>query len=116
MERLRKRFTVAWSGDRKPCNNGKLPPVGSTVAAKTATWVNSIGASELGTIWTDPDFDAGRRAFYYTRVIEIPTPRCSTYDVFRFGIQIPEGAPASTQERVYTSPIWYSPPAKAEEG
>lgn len=102
-------YDVVWSGDRKPGQNGKLPPVGNTVVAKTANFTNTIGASELGTVWTDPDFDPKQKAFYYARVIEIPTPRWSTYEAFRFGIPIPEGAPVSTQERAYTSPIWYTP-------
>jgi hypothetical protein len=102
-------YDVAWSGDRKPGSDGKLPPVGNTVDAATASFRNSIGASELTTVWTDPDFDASQKAFYYARIIEIPTPRWSTYDAFRFGIPIPEGAPVSTQERAYTSPIWYTP-------
>ena len=102
-------YDVAWSGDRKPGANGKLPAVGNTVDVKNANWTNTIGASELGTVWSDPDFDPAQKAFYYARVIEIPTPRWSTYDAFRFGIDIPEGAPTSTQERAYTSPIWYTP-------
>ena len=102
-------YDVAWSGDRSPSSDGKLPAVGSTVDVKTATWTNTIGASELGTVWVDPDFDASQKAFYYVRVLEIPTPRWSTYDAFRFGVPIPEGAPISTQERAYSSPIWYTP-------
>jgi hypothetical protein len=102
-------YDVAWSGDRKPGANGKLPPVGNTVDVNNANWTNTIGASELGTVWSDPDFDPAQKAFYYARVIEIPTPRWSTYDAFRFGIDIPKGAPTSTQERAYTSPIWYTP-------
>ena len=102
-------YDVAWSGDRQPGNDGRLPPVGNTVNAADASWTNNIGASELGTVWTDPDFNPKHQAFYYTRVLEIPTPRWSTYDAFRFGIDIPEGAPVSTQERAYTSPIWYTP-------
>ena len=102
-------YDVVWSGDRNPGNDNKLPAVGNTVDAKTATWTNTIGASELGTVWTDPDFDPDQRAFYYARVLEIPTPRWSTIDAFRFGVPIPEGAPVSTQERAYTSPIWYTP-------
>ncbi len=102
-------YDVVWSGDRKPGRNGKLPPVGNTVDAKTANFTNTIGTSELATVWTDPKFDAKQKAFYYARVIEIPTPRWSTYEAFRFGIPIPEGAPVSTQERAYTSPIWYTP-------
>jgi hypothetical protein len=100
---------VKWSGDRKPGKDGKLPAVGNTVNARTANFTNTIGSSELGTVWTDPDFDPQQKAFYYARVIEIPTPRWSTYDAFRFDIPIPEGAPVSTQERAYTSPIWYTP-------
>jgi hypothetical protein len=102
-------YDVAWSGDRSPGPDGKLPPVGNTVDAATASFTNTIGASELATVWTDPDFDPEHRAFYYVRVLEIPTPRWSTIDAFRFGIPIPEGAPVSTQERAYTSPIWYTP-------
>ncbi len=102
-------YDVVWAGDRKPGADGKLPPVGNTVNAETASYTNTIGAPELGTVWTDPDFDAAKSAFYYARVIEIPTPRWSTYDAYRFGVEIPEGAPVSTQERAYTSPIWYTP-------
>ena len=102
-------YDVAWSGDRKPGKDGKVPPVGNTVDARTASWTNTIGASELGGVWTDPDFDPQQKAFYYARVLEIPTPRWSTYDAFRFGVSIPAEAPVSTQDRAYTSPIWYTP-------
>ena len=102
-------YDVVWSGERKPGPDGKLPPVGNTVNVANASWSNSIGSSELGTVWSDPDFDPAHQAFYYARVLEIPTPRWSTYDAFRFGVDIPEGAPTSTQERAYTSPIWYKP-------
>ena len=102
-------YDVAWSGDRSPDANGKLPAVGNTVDVANANWTNSIGASELATVWTDPSFDPVQKAFYYTRVIEIPTPRWSTYDAFRYGTQLPEGVPTSTQERAYSSPIWYTP-------
>jgi len=102
-------YDVAWSGDRTKGSDGKVPAVGNTVDVKKASWTNTIGASELGSVWTDPDFDPGQNAFYYARVLEIPTPRWSTYDAFRFGIPIPDGALTSTQERAYTSPIWYSP-------
>jgi hypothetical protein len=102
-------YDVAWSGDRKPGQNGKLPAVGNTVDVANANWTNSIGAAELRVVWTDPEFDVDQKAFYYARVLEIPTPRWSTYDAFRFGVDIPEGAPSSTQERAYTSPIWYTP-------
>ena len=102
-------YDVAWSDGRVLDKKGKLPAVGNTVDAATASWTNTIGAAELITVWTDPDFDTMQKAFYYARVLEIPTPRWSTYDAFRFGIDLPEGAPVSTQERAYTSPIWYTP-------
>ncbi|MGD8878871.1 MAG: DUF3604 domain-containing protein [Methyloceanibacter sp.] len=102
-------YDVVWSGDRKPGADGKVPPVGNTVDAKTSSFSNTIGESELAAVWNDPEFDPSQKAFYYARVLEIPTPRWSTYDAYRFGIDIPEGAPKSTQERAYTSPIWYTP-------
>ncbi len=102
-------YDVVWSGDREPDENGKLPAVGNTVDAASASFTNSIGDPELAAIWTDPNFNAAQSAFYYARVIEIPTPRWTTHEAFRFGISIPDGAPVSTQERAYTSPIWYTP-------
>jgi hypothetical protein len=102
-------YDVAWSGERKPDSNGNLPPVGNTVDVENANWTNTIGASELAAVWTDPDFDADQRAFYYARVLEIPTPRWVVYDAFRFGVEIPDEAETIQQERAYTSPIWYSP-------
>ncbi len=102
-------YDVVWSGDRVPGAGGKLPAVGNTVDAATANFTNTIGSAELATVWTDPDFDARQSAFYYARVIEIPTPRWTTFEALRFGVPIPEGAPVSTQERAYTSPIWYTP-------
>ena len=102
-------YDVVWSGDREPGADGKLPPVGSTVDVARATWTNSIGAAELGAVWTDPEFDPGQRALYYARVIEIPTPRWTAYDAFRYGIEMPGEVPMTTQERAYTSPIWYTP-------
>jgi hypothetical protein len=102
-------YDVAWSGARKPGPGGTLPAVGNTVDVRTASWTNSIGASELAVVWTDPDFNPEQRAFYYARVLEIPTPRWTTYDAFRLEADLPEEAPTSTQERAYTSPIWYTP-------
>jgi hypothetical protein len=102
-------YDVSWSGNRVPGTDGKLPPVGNTVDVANANWTNTIGAADLGAVWTDPGFNPAQKAFYYARVIEIPTPRWSTYDAFRYGINLPEGAPPSTQERAYTSPIWYTP-------
>jgi len=102
-------YDVAWSGERKIGADGKLPGVGNTVDIKNANWANTIGASELGVVWTDPDFNAKDRAFYYARVIEIPTPRWIVYDAFRYGTEIPTGAETTHQERAYTAPIWYTP-------
>ncbi len=102
-------YDVAWSGDRTPGSDGKLPPVGNTVDLETATWTNSIGTPELIATWSDPDFDPNQRAFYYARVIEIPTPRWTLFDKVRMGVEVPEGVPLTTQERAYTSPIWYTP-------
>ena len=102
-------YDVAWSGDRQPGGDGKLQPVGNTVDVATATWTNTIGASELITVWEDPDFDPDQSAFYYARVIEIPTPRWTAYEARRFGVEMPDKVPMVTQERAYTSPIWYSP-------
>jgi len=104
-------YDVAW-GDaekRKPGANGKLPPVGSTVDLQNATWTNTIGDSELITVWKDPEFDPALRAVYYARVLEIPTPRWTAYDAKRFGIKPLPGTTMTLQERAYTSPIWYSP-------
>ena len=102
-------YDVAWSGDRQPDVDGKLPPVGNTVDVANATFKNTVGASELFTVWQDPDFDKNQRAFYYARVIEIPTPRWTAYDAKRFGEIMSDEVPMITQERAYTSPIWYSP-------
>jgi len=102
-------YDVAWSGDRRPGPDGKLPPVGNTVDVKAATWTNSVGATELIKVWQDPDFDPRQKAFYYGRVIEIPTPRWTAYDAKYFGLEMPSEVPMTTQERAYTSPIWYTP-------
>jgi len=103
-------YDVAWSGDRKPDpKTGKVPAVGNTVDVADASWTNTIGAPELIAVWKDPDFDPKLRAFYYGRVIEIPTPRWTAYDAKRFGIQMPADVPMTVQERAYTSPIWYTP-------
>nr|WP_319948390.1 DUF3604 domain-containing protein [uncultured Shimia sp.] len=103
-------YDVAWSGDREADANGKVPAVGNTVDVASATWTNTIGAPELISVWEDPDFDPAERAFYYARVLEIPTPPWYLFDVLKFGTAIPEGAPTAQQERAYTSPIWYTPP------
>jgi hypothetical protein len=102
-------YDVVWGGDRKPGADGKLPPVGNTVNVADATWTNTIGTPELIGTWVDPDFDAAEPAFYYARVIEIPTPRWTAYEAKRFGIDMPDEVPMTTQERAYTSPIWFTP-------
>jgi hypothetical protein len=102
-------YDVAWAGDRAPGPDGNLPAIGNTVDVENATWTNSIGAPELITVWTDPDFDPSDRAFYYARVIEIPTPRWTAYEAKYFGVDMPDEVPMTTQERAYTSPIWYTP-------
>jgi hypothetical protein len=102
-------YDVAWSGDRKPGADGKVPSVGSTVDVANATWTNTIGAPELVAVWVDPEFDPAQRAFYYGRVLEIPTPRWTAYDAKYFGVKMPPEATMEMQERAYTSPIWYNP-------
>jgi len=102
-------YDVAWSDKRKPDAKGKLPSVGNTVDISDASWTNTIGDPELSTVWTDPDFDAKQSAFYYARVIEIPTPRWTAYDAKYYNIQMPKEVPMTTTERAYTSPIWYTP-------
>jgi hypothetical protein len=107
--RNEKVYDVVWGGNRKPDAKGKLPSVGSTVDVANATWKNTIGAPELITVWKDPDFDAKQSAFYYARVIEIPTPRWTAYDAKRFGVKPQPGTKMTITERAYTSPIWYTP-------
>lgn len=112
-------YNVAWSGDRTPRPiTGDLPDVGNTVDTETATYTNTIGDEQLETVWEDPDFDPSQRAFYYARVLEIPTPRWTDYDKAFFGDEwcakakrpkACDNIPLTLQERAYTSPIWYSP-------
>ena len=105
-------YNVVWgdAGKRKPdAKTDKLPPVGSTVDVANATWTNTIGDPELITVWKDPEFDPKQRAFYYARVLEIPTPRWTAYDAKRFGTKPLSGTSMTLQERAYTSPIWYTP-------
>ncbi len=108
-EPMEKVYDVAWGGDRVPGADGKLPPVGNTVDLSIPSWTNDIGAAELGAIWTDPDFDPAEPTFYYARVIEIPTPRWTAYDAVKFGVEMKPEVRMFTQERAYTSPIWYTP-------
>jgi hypothetical protein len=103
-------YDVAVSDGRKIGKDGRCKtPVGNTVDLEAANWLNTIGASELATVWTDPDFDPQQKAFYYTRVLEIPTPRWVLYDKVRLGAKIPKEAKLIHQERAYSSPIWYTP-------
>jgi len=102
-------YDVAWSGNRKPGKNGEVPPAGNTVHVAEATYDNSIGAPALQAFWKDPRFDPKLRAFYYVRVIEIPTPRWTTHDAKIFKVALPKDVPAAIQNRAYTSPIWYTP-------
>lgn len=103
-------YDIAWSDNRIPDpKTGKIPPVGNTVNIADATWTNTIGDTQMSTVWQDPDFDSKQQAFYYVRAIEIPIPRWTCYDQKRFGIKMSPEVPMTTQERVYTSPIWYIP-------
>jgi hypothetical protein len=104
-------FDVVWSNSssRKIGENGELAPVGDTVDLATASYTNSIGAAQLMTTWSDPSFDPKLKAFYYVRLLEIPTPRWPAYDALRFGVKMPDSVRMKDQERAYTSPIWYNP-------
>ena len=106
-----KAYDVAWSNNpkRQPGKDGKVPAVGSTVDVVNASWTNSIGDSDLITAWADPDFDAKQSAFYYARVLEIPTPRWTAFDAKHYGLTPAKDIPMQLQERAYTSPIWYNP-------
>ncbi len=118
-------YDVAWSprkGAKSPISDnlvreGKehLPAVGNTVDIKAATYTNAIGAVELKTVWTDPDFDPSQHAFYYARVLQIPTPRWTTYDAKKLGVLPPSNVPSTVQDRAWTSPIWYSPSDEARK-
>jgi hypothetical protein len=104
-------YDVVWadSESRTKDSSGKLPSVGNTVDVANATWTNSIGTPELITVWKDPDFNPDEKAFYYARVMEIPTPRWTAYDAKRFGLKVGPEVPMTITERAYTSPIWYNP-------
>jgi len=112
-------FDVVWAGDRKPDKwTGVVPPIGSTVDLEKATYTNTIGSVELKTVWTDPKFDPSLHAFYYARVLEIPTPRWTTIQAAKLGVAPPDVVAATLQERAWGSPIWYTPSpeaAKAEK-
>ena len=103
-------YDAVWAGGRRLGSDGKLPPIGTTVDLATASYTNTIGAAQLATVWADPDFDAAAPAFYYIRVLEIPTPRHQVYDAVALGMDPNEiGFATTLQERAYSSPIWYTP-------
>ena len=104
-------YDVAWSdpAHRKPGADGRVPAVGSTVDAKNASWTDTIGASDLITVWKDPQFDPKQSAFYYLRVLQIPTPRWTAYDAKYFNVQMGKEVAMVLQDRAYSSPIWYTP-------
>jgi len=102
-------YDVVWSGNRTQASNAKVPSVGNSVNLNDGTWDNSMGAPELSKVWTDPDFDPSKRAFYYVRVLEIPTARWTLYDKLRFGAELGPEVPLTITQRAYTSPIWYTP-------
>jgi len=109
-------FDVVWAGDRKPNKwTGKVPAIRSTVDLEKATYTNTVGATELKTVWTDPEFDASQHAFYYARVLEIPTPRWTLIQSVQSGLPPPSTVPLTGQERAWSSPIWYTPSAAARK-
>ncbi len=109
-------FDVAWAGDRKPDKwSGRVPAIQSTVDMEKATYTNTVGSTELKTVWTDPEFDASLHAFYYARVLEIPTPRWTLIQAVKAGLTPPDVVPLTGQERAWSSPIWYTPSAEARK-
>ncbi len=110
-ESQEKIYNISWSrpDERAVTADGNIAPVGNTVNLATGKWDNSIGAAELVAFWQDPDFDAAQNAFYYVRVLEIPTPTWPVYDALKFGLALPDEVIRIQQERAYTSPIWYTP-------
>jgi hypothetical protein len=109
-------FDVAWAGDRAPDKwTGAVPPIGSTVDTEKATYTNTIGAVELKSVWSDPEFDPSAPAFYYARVLEIPTPRWTTIQAAQLGIAPPDITATTIQERAWSSPIWYTPTPEARK-
>ncbi|MGE5208061.1 MAG: DUF3604 domain-containing protein, partial [Alphaproteobacteria bacterium] len=109
-------FDVVWGGDRKPDKwTGRVPAIQSTVDLEKATYTNSVGSTELKTVWTDPEFNASLHAFYYARVLEIPTPRWSLIQAVKAGVPPPDVVPLTGQERAWSSPIWYTPSADARK-
>jgi hypothetical protein len=109
-------YDVVWWGERKPDKwTGRVPAIQSTVDLEKATYTNSVGSTELKAVWTDPEFDASLHAFYYVRVLEIPTPRWTLIQAVKAGLPPPDVVPLTGQERAWTSPIWYTPSAEARK-
>jgi len=109
-------FDVAWSGERKANKwTGRVPAIKSTADVENATYKNDVGSVELKKVWTDPEFDPSLHAFYYARVLEIPTPRWTTIQAHQLGIAPPDVVPATVQERAWSSPIWYTPSTEARK-
>lgn len=108
-QQYEKVYNIDWSGDRELDAEGNLPAVGNTVDLKSARYTNSIGQAEFAVKWSDPDFDPAQSAFYYARVLQIPTPRNGLYDSLALGLDNPPRGPKTLQERAYTSPVWYTP-------
>ncbi len=109
-------YDVVWSGDRQPDKwTRRVPAIQSTVDIEKATYTNSVGSMELKAVWTDPQFDASLHAFYYVRVLEIPTPRWTLIQAVKSGLPPPDVVPLTGQERAWTSPIWYTPSAEARK-
>lgn len=109
-------YDVVWAGDRRPDKwTGRVPAIQSTVNLDTATYTNDVGATELKTVWTDPAFDPSLHAFYYVRVLEIPTPRWTLIQAVQSGLPPPDVVPLTGQERAWSSPIWYAPSAEARQ-
>ena len=100
-------FDIAWAGDRERDADGRLPDLGNTVNLVNASYTNTIGEAQFSALWQDPVFSPGQSAFYYVRILQIPTPRHSLYDVVALNADVDTRRPDSIQERAYTSPIWY---------
>ena len=109
-------FDIAWSGDRKAAKwTGRVSAIQSTVDLEKATYTNPVGSAELKTVWIDPEFDASLHAFYYARVLEIPTPRWTLIQAVKAGVPPPDVVPLTGQERAWSSPIWYTPSTEARK-
>jgi hypothetical protein len=108
-EQHEKVYNVAWSGERQLDAAGRLPEVGNTVDLKSGRYTNSVGQAEFAVRWSDPDFDPQLSAFYYARVLQIPTPRNGLFDSLALQLDKPPRGPKTIQERAYTSPVWYQP-------